>query len=387
MSISISITPGALKKLNYLDYKARAKFVSKIRCFITQQAAADQIKKMHQQRNKNIFRIRYNLNQRIIARLVKIYDHHKQIRILDFVSHDEMDKGQYSTNDNNSTLINLDTLIFEIDEQENPNSSELTVNYSLETEDSDIINYDFFLPNLIYPEYQTDADLLFSPEQYAIAKSNLPILLTGSAGSGKTTIAVYQALQHCNYEEHQNRILYVTYSRYLNKYAKTIAGSFLEKIPKNLDFYDYDSLCISIGIKNKIIKNQNFDTSNKINQQKFIEKFWKNRAVAGLDPMALWQEIRHLIKGSAKATENKNNLITEEDYQNHRHLTTLPNSNPQQIYNLSLQYQSWLISQGFWDEIDLTHTLLANLPCSPDQQYEAIYCDEVGSSVLTVLKC
>ena len=91
----VTVSLYAQRKLDCLDLKAKRKFLGIIYKFSQHQLAAQQAKLLAGQ--KKILRVRYNLNYRIIATLLRT-ERETQLRILDFVSHQEMDQGQYLTN-------------------------------------------------------------------------------------------------------------------------------------------------------------------------------------------------------------------------------------------------------------------------------------------------
>ena len=95
--MDVSITKQALKRLeeqSKLSSNAVARFRRKIYQIVSGQVCAGQIAKMHG--HQCIFRIRFNISLRIIATVVKT-EQGTQFRILDFVTHDQMDGDQYVT--------------------------------------------------------------------------------------------------------------------------------------------------------------------------------------------------------------------------------------------------------------------------------------------------
>jgi tetratricopeptide (TPR) repeat protein/mRNA-degrading endonuclease RelE of RelBE toxin-antitoxin system len=392
--IQVSITTNAREKLYRLPDKARSRFLNKIRCVVNGEACTKQFQQLHQTGTRTLFRIRYNRNLRIIASLVKDSPRPSYLKILDFVSHDDMDRGLFCKNGQEFTVLDIAELLTEltpVDDEEITNSSLWGENYQLnESIDFQSHPNDFWL---LDPRLQQDPDLQLSSEQYNIVECELPLLLTGSAGSGKTTIGIYLALQDnlralqenqefSSCDLGQRKILYVTYNRFLKDYSQSIARKLLPQLHEmnHLEIDDFTSLCKKIGKRKRIFQqNHGFRGEQQINQQKFVEKFYKHRAIAGVDPIAMWQEIRHLIKGYAHSDALEMGLISESTYLSlaatHSTLNLPPNGDYQRVYDLAVQYQNWLQSQGYWDELDLTHQLLIN--SSHQEQYDAIYCDEV----------
>ncbi|MCS6872365.1 MAG: ATP-dependent helicase [Anaerolineae bacterium] len=69
-------------------------------------------------------------------------------------------------------------------------------------------------------------------------KANHPVLLRGCAGSGKTTIAVYRAIE---FAKHGKRVLFLTYNRTLANAARTMIEELMNPVPESLEVYTVDS--------------------------------------------------------------------------------------------------------------------------------------------------
>lgn len=113
---------------------------------------------------------------------------------------------------------------------------------------------------------------------------------------------------------------------------------------------------------------------------RFINHFYQHQIqkINNLNPISLWEEIRHLLKGSLEAINLENNLITYEQYQELiNHSTLRRDINYQQVYQLVTNYQHWLESHEYWDELDYTHYLLKQIPEDYQGEYHEIYCDEI----------
>ncbi len=82
--------------------------------------------------------------------------------------------------------------------------------------------------------------LNLTPEQerYANLKANRPILLRGCAGSGKTTIAIYRAIQQA---ETGKPVLFLTYTKTLANAARTLIEELIGPLPENLEVTHIDA--------------------------------------------------------------------------------------------------------------------------------------------------
>ncbi|MBF2057531.1 MAG: AAA family ATPase [Cyanobacterium sp. T60_A2020_053] len=368
-------------KIQCLTPQQRSIFLSKIRRITHKTQSAQQIKKITVEGKKTVFRIRYNLNYRIIATLTN----RDQLKIVDFIPHDGLDRntyyidgiGEYTIEDIES--LNEEELQDTINQQHLWQNTELSMNESdFSYQENDFCSY------IINPQHQQDPDLILSKQQYQIInqKPNLPILLTGSAGSGKTSIAIYSALRHAHlYKKNQvnAKVLYITYNSSLTRYAQSI----IERIyPEKLDSLiniDYYHFCKQISTEYQINIDK-FIPENKINITRFIKEFYQTRIskINNLNPISFWQEIRHLLKGSIIPQETENNLISYEIYQARQSQSTLPSDiDREKVYQLFTQYQKWLNDHEYWDELDYTHYLLKEISQEYKGKYQQIYCDEI----------
>jgi hypothetical protein len=71
-----------------------------------------------------------------------------------------------------------------------------------------------------------ELELKLTAEQYAVVRAPGPVLLSGSAGSGKTTIAVHRLAAAMSAAEGV-RALYLTYSTWLRDHARRLFGDLL----------------------------------------------------------------------------------------------------------------------------------------------------------------
>ncbi len=371
MNMDVSITKQALKRLeeqSKLSPSAVSRFRKKIYQIVSGDVCAGEIAKMHG--HQRIFRIRFNISLRIIATVVKT-EQGTQFRILDFVTHDQMDRGKYVTNP-----VDVQDFKNELkDDKEIANAIDfICSNENLQVDESDFeaLRDDFYL-HVPDPDKNQNPDLWLSSEQKQFVEKEMPVLLTGSAGSGKTTILIYHALRK-SLENIDNRVLYVTYNKFLQKEAERIAKEVFPNYPPNLKFCHYLELCTDY------VEGSQFDEIAEINQQRFIREFYRTHSniFRGVDPVSVWQEIRNLIKGSASSTENDNVLLSIDEYAQSRNDTSLSDWDiHKDVYNIAKIYQGWLTSQNYWDEIDITHKALKQIGSVVDGKYSAIYCDEI----------
>jgi ankyrin repeat protein len=112
-----------------------------------------------------------------------------------------------------------------------------------------------------------DKFISFSDEQENILKLYPPLLIIGSAGSGKTSVAIEKL------KELEGKVLYISLSKHLVDNSKSICGK-----KSNIDFYSFDSFLNRIEKQDK--KEIDFNSfkiwalKNKIREsEKYFEEF------------------------------------------------------------------------------------------------------------------
>ncbi len=138
--------------------------------------------------------------------------------------------------------------------------------------------------------------LFLTSEQYKILETEPPILISGTAGSGKTTLSVYYLL---NRNFLNKKRLFLTYNRYLNDFSQKIysglvSGSDLDNSNKNPDFYVFRDLLHELT-KGSEIK---FDKNKEVGLREFEHIFRKHRFYQKYDAELVWEEIRSIVKGA-----------------------------------------------------------------------------------------
>ncbi|UUV19128.1 ankyrin repeat domain-containing protein [Fusobacteria bacterium ZRK30] len=248
-------------------------------------------------------------------------------------------------------------------------------------EDLDII-YNKINSKIVY-EITSDENLLefiknedeytyyyLNDEQYEILNSEFPLFLKGSAGSGKTTVAIRKTLE---LEERQDlKVGYITFTQPLKEKAHEMYEKFRDpSCEKMVEFYSLEEL-YEKQLKEKPVGLKIFE--------KFIYEY--NPSIPkGIEHLELYQEIRGTIKGSmgAKGAGNwdrdlKQELIPREDYLVlNKKYTVYREEIRKEIYKITLIYQSWLTERGYMDENDLARRVTLR----GKEIFDCIICDEV----------
>jgi len=248
-------------------------------------------------------------------------------------------------------------------------------------EDLDII-YSRINSKIVY-EITSDENLLefiqnedeytyyyLNDEQYEILNSDFPLFLKGSAGSGKTTVAIRKTME---LEERQDlKVGYITFTQPLKEKAHEMYEKFRDpNCEKMVEFYSLEEL-YEKQLREKPMGLKIFE--------KFIYEY--NPTIPkGIENLELYQEIRGTIKGSmgAKGAGNwdrdlKQELISQEDYLVlNKKYTVYSEEIRMEIYKITLVYQNWLTQKGYMDENDLARRIILN----GEENFDCIICDEV----------
>ncbi len=138
--------------------------------------------------------------------------------------------------------------------------------------------------------------LYLTGEQRDVLNLKPPVLLSGTAGSGKTTLAIYYLLKG----RHQgDNVLFVTCSHFLRDYSEKlyqglIVHSSLEEKTNKVRFAMLRTLVLEILTEAGLHK----DLKHEVDLQGFIEIFSRHSLAKHYDPVLVWEEIRSIIKGA-----------------------------------------------------------------------------------------
>ena len=145
-----------------------------------------------------------------------------------------------------------------------------------------------------YRQGDFEMRLHLTPEQQEILQKPLPLLISGTAGSGKTTLSTYYLLK---LPFAKDRKLFITYNKFLRKAAQRLYQGLLNysalkdeyDIP---DFFTFKEYCLSIAAH----YHRQFPPQKEVTYDRF------NRLISGkagrFDIPLIWEEIRSIIKGA-----------------------------------------------------------------------------------------
>ena len=138
--------------------------------------------------------------------------------------------------------------------------------------------------------------LYLTGEQQDVLNLKPPVLLSGTAGSGKTTLAIYYLLKgsHAGGD-----VLFVTCSNFLRDYSEKlyrglIVHSSLENKVGKVRFAMLRTLVLEILAAAGLHQ----DLKQEVDLKGFIEIYNRHSLAKKYDPVLVWEEIRSIIKGA-----------------------------------------------------------------------------------------
>jgi hypothetical protein len=149
---------------------------------------------------------------------------------------------------------------------------------------------------LLYSGGEFDLSLHLTPEQRELLGMAPPVLISGTAGSGKTTMGVYY-LTHPRYAG--RRRLFLTYNLHLRNFSEHLYRSLMyltERKDQPLpEFLTFKELCIRLlGLEGV----GRFLPEREVELNAFRDMLQRYPPAARYDSALVWEEIRSIIKGA-----------------------------------------------------------------------------------------
>ena len=222
-------------------------------------------------------------------------------------------------------------------------------------------------------ESGADLRLLLTPQENKLINIYGNILLSGSAGTGKTTVGLYRLARTLQMNP-AAICLYVAYNPILVKESeeqfKQLWENSYENLPLKPNFLTIRDLCLKIT---KDFEHQLVD------YQHFYQQYIKKPESRKYPPFLIWDEIRSVIKGANLKEQPQSYLLSEKEYENlgRRRSEVIQKKDRRTIYKLAQWYQEYLNSEQLADEIDLTRSALQTTKIENHNIYTLVVCDEV----------
>jgi DNA helicase-2/ATP-dependent DNA helicase PcrA len=334
---------------------------------------------------KAVYEARINLSLRLLFTVVRTnatdppHDLQRYILCWDIVDHDHIDRAKRMN-------IVPETGFLDFEEQSSreleavPAHPESLVDEAQSTEFrevlTDSVRWYELDPDVIADEHEwqallddhsvRDLELKLSLEQAETVYAPGPVLLRGTAGSGKTTVSVYRLARLVS-EHPGSRVLYVTYSRPLLATVQQLFGDLFrarrEDLPSTMpEFLTFPVLYARISA---------VSSCEVLRYAEFAH--WHRMMHGGADAALAWEEIRGIIKGGC--LDPKQGHLTQAEYEalGRKRAPLFVQERPR-IFQVFQQYQAWLVKQRLTDDIDLARQATRRL--KPEHRYTHIVCDE-----------
>jgi hypothetical protein len=214
-----------------------------------------------------------------------------------------------------------------------------------------------------------ELELKLTAEQYAVVRAPGPVLLSGSAGSGKTTIAVHRLAAALGTAE-DVRALYLTYSPWLRDHAARLfhdllacRGDVFAAAPGFLTVHElYRTLIAERG---------GAAPGAVVDYPEFAR--WYEGQFRRPDAALAWEEIRGIVKGAS--LDPARPLLPREEYEAlGRKRAPAFIGERSRLHLVARRWQEHLEIGRRLDEIDLCRLALASVP--PGGLYDHLVCDE-----------
>ncbi|MDB8803596.1 UvrD-helicase domain-containing protein [Romboutsia sp. 1001216sp1] len=334
--------------------------------------------------NDNIYKFRIDSSNRVLftytSKVEGIRGEYKEdnrLLILDYCNHDEQIRRakeleidiSYIDLNNNDINDNIDDIINE----------KMYKNYCYNSASTitRVVDNDKLISLL--KDNSKETIYYLSDEQDDVIKSQTPLFLFGSAGSGKTTIGIHKI--YSLYKTHSIDIGYFTYSTLLKEETKEIFDYLCkdddkEKMHSKVEFYDVNSYLTQSSKALDFVRFDEFKLWIEENILKFDNKL-------DIDIFHIYREIRGIIKGmigidwkyqsgdlySQRLIDKEIYLGLSSDY------TTF--NNRELAYDIAIKYDKWLINNDKFDENDIARMALKELDEGNVKKYDFIVVDEV----------
>ncbi|HSP07301.1 MAG TPA: UvrD-helicase domain-containing protein, partial [Acidobacteriota bacterium] len=148
---------------------------------------------------------------------------------------------------------------------------------------------------LIYSKDDFEIFLYLTPEQRGLLEKDPPLLVSGTAGSGKTTLSVYYLLRH---QLQDRSCLFLTYNRHLRNFCQRLYAGLINqrsmRALHDVQFRTFKELCLQIVGREAV----RFAPEREVDAFSFYGLYRRHRLSDRFDSAVVWEEIRSIIKGA-----------------------------------------------------------------------------------------
>ncbi|MES1243903.1 MAG: hypothetical protein ABUT39_20035 [Acidobacteriota bacterium] len=316
------------------------------------------------------------------------------LQVWDWVEHDDAERAARRNRSPEAEFLELETVEqFDIDEppphpeatfaEVTPETAEPLLHFLLPPDELEIrseeppgVRWFLLEPGVLAEEEEfqrlfdrggDELELKLTREQYEIVHTPGPVLLAGSAGSGKTTVSIHRLAAAVS----AGSALYLSYSPALVDHARQLVHDLTAARGIDLDapgvrkpdFFTFGDLYRSLA-----------PHAHPMSEALFRE--WFRKSGRPLDPALVWEELRSILKGACLDTARP--MLDEASYQElgRKRAPLFVDERPE-IYRIAQRYQEWLAEEGRVDRIDLCRRAFAELKRGKGRTWDVVVCDEV----------
>ena len=218
----------------------------------------------------------------------------------------------------------------------------------------------------------TDRELWLTEEQMAVVTAAGHGIVSGTAGSGKTTMAVQRLLADAGSSQPK---LYLAYNPWLVEYARDLFQRLLpEEERETLKGVVHFRTVQQITREFLGPALENFPEEGEVRFADFQLPYqaWNKQ----IPSATAWSEIRSIIKGAC--LDPKRDLLDLKKYRElGKSRSAYLHQDREVIHKLAQQYQKWLKEKKRYDEIDLSRQAVRQILSQRPAGYGTIVCDEV----------
>ena len=207
-----------------------------------------------------------------------------------------------------------------------------------------------------------DKPISFDEAQAAVYRMKPPLVIVGSAGSGKTALTLEK--MKCV----DGDVLYVTHSPYLAQGASEAYRSFgFDREAQDVTFFSYRDFLESLKVPE----------GREATWRDFSAWFERNRAFAkGLDSHQVFEELRGVIAAQAEGVLDQTGYLALGIKQ-----SIFLEGDRERVYALFEKYQAWLVESGLYDQNLVAHAWKA----LAQPRYDFVVVDEVQDLTMAQL--
>lgn len=224
-------------------------------------------------------------------------------------------------------------------------------------------------PNDIFLQNQ-NFELLLSKHQYDVLKKNPPMVIHGSAGSGKTTLGLY-FIQKLLKEYNECNVVYISKNEILvNDARETFLSMQKDNFGREVNFISFTDLLVETFCFDK-------KCIGSAKSYEYFSDFISKNIIKKYEPFRLWTEITANIKGRI----NKNISETLLSFDSYREISEKVSLYPVEerefVYDLAKRYHEYLCDRNEFDWLDVIDKAFIKLNGSIKKKYDFFIIDEI----------